>query len=277
MGAGRCPADGRVEDGRISRMGRVSDVPTAGSDVVDGTRPVPDARPHRHVRPPLCATDLGLCLANGVVLVRDLWGAPLRLAMGALVARGKVAGLLRSVRYPHRQAGRGYSVTDNPISSGNRERAMRCIPFTVVALLGLLVSACAATGPVPTTPLSSQGREPSAPADGGSACDEAFAAAAAVGVTQDTVEHLYPTVRACESVGEWVAGVAANPGAIETSRGDVRVFLGDVCGSRTAGLDGTELCQQVLASCSEEPVWEMTLACASPSSGRDLGDGEAWG
>jgi hypothetical protein len=146
---------------------------------------------------------------------------------------------------------------------------MRRIPFIVVALLGLLVSACAATAPVPTTPPSSQGGEPSVSADGGSACDEAFAAAAAADVTvapaadvtQDTVEHLYPTVRACESVVVWVGGVAANPGVIEANRGDVRVFLGNVCGSRTAGLEGTELCQGVLASCGTEPVWETTLAC----------------
>ena len=59
----------------------------------------------------------------------------------------------------------------------------------------------------------------------------------------------------------WVGGVAANPGVMETNRGDVRVFLRKACGSRTAGLEGTELCQQVVASCGEEPVWDETLAC----------------
>lgn len=72
---------------------------------------------------------------------------------------------------------------------------------------------------------------------------------------------MYPTVRACESIVEWVGGVAANPGAIETNRGDVRAFLGNVCGTPTAGLERPELCRQVFASCGEEPVWEMTLAC----------------
>ena len=140
---------------------------------------------------------------------------------------------------------------------------MRRIPLSVVALLGLLVSACAATALDPTTPPSSQGGEASVPADG-SACDEAFAAIVAIGATQDTIEDLYPTVRACESVVEWVGGVAANPGAIETRYGDVRVFLGNLCGSLTAaGLAGTELCRQVHASCGTEPVWETTLACAS--------------
>jgi imidazolonepropionase-like amidohydrolase len=81
-----------IEDARISRMGRVGDVPAAGMDVVDGTGRylMPGLTDmHAHLFAP---TDLGLYLANGVVLVRDLWGSPLRLAMRDLVARGKLAG-----------------------------------------------------------------------------------------------------------------------------------------------------------------------------------------
>ena len=228
---------------------------------------VPPVRSHRAI----AVTDVTVHTMDGR---GTLSGQTVVIEAGRISRMGRVSDVWR-----------GCAVTDSPISSGNRKRAMRRIPFTVVALLGLLVSACAATAPVPTTPPSSQGGEPSVPADGGSACDEAFAAAAAVGVTvapaadvtQDTVEHLYPTVRACESVVVWVGGVEANRSVMDWKRGDVRVFLGNVCGSRTTGLEGTELCQQVLASCGEEPVWEMTLACASPSSRRDHGDGEVWG
>ena len=150
---------------------------------------------------------------------------------------------------------------------------MRCIPFSVLALLGLLVSACAATAPVPTTAPSSQGGEPSVPADGGSACDEAFAAAAGDDGTQDTLEHLYPTVRACESVVEWVGGVAANPGAIETNRGDVRVILGNVCGSRTAGSTALSCASRSSPRAERNPSGRRRSP-ASPSCRRDHGDGE---
>lgn len=81
-----------IEDGRVSRMGRVGDVPTAGFDVVDGTGRylVPGLTDmHAHLFAP---TDLNLYLANGVTLVRDLWGSPLRLAMRDLIARGDLVG-----------------------------------------------------------------------------------------------------------------------------------------------------------------------------------------
>ena len=81
-----------VEDGRISRMDRVGEVPTAGLGVVDGTGRylVPGLTDmHAHLFAP---TDLNLYLANGVTLVRDLWGSPLRLAMRDLVARGDLVG-----------------------------------------------------------------------------------------------------------------------------------------------------------------------------------------
>jgi imidazolonepropionase-like amidohydrolase len=81
-----------IEDGRISRMGRVGEVPTAGFDVVDGTGRylMPGLTDmHAHLFAP---TDLNLYLANGVTLIRDLWGSPLRLAMRDLVARGDLLG-----------------------------------------------------------------------------------------------------------------------------------------------------------------------------------------
>lgn len=81
-----------IEDGRVSRMGRTGDVPTAGLDVIDGTSRylVPGLSDmHAHLFAP---SDLDLYLANGVTLVRDLWGSPLRLAMRDLVARGDLLG-----------------------------------------------------------------------------------------------------------------------------------------------------------------------------------------
>lgn len=82
------------------------------------------------------------------------------------------------------------TASGSPILSGTRERAMR--RRSVVCVLGLLVSACAATAPVPTTFPSSRSVEPSVEADGRSAYDEAFAAAAAVGPTRETVEAHVP-------------------------------------------------------------------------------------
>lgn len=81
-----------IEDGRISRLGRAGDVPTAGLAVVDGTGRylMPGLTDmHAHLFAP---SDLNLYLANGVTLVRDLWGSPLRLAMRDLVARGELLG-----------------------------------------------------------------------------------------------------------------------------------------------------------------------------------------
>ena len=81
-----------IEHERVSRMGHVGEVPTAGFDVVDGTGRylMPGLTDmHAHLFAP---TDLALYLANGVTMVRDLWGSPLRLAMRDLVARGDLLG-----------------------------------------------------------------------------------------------------------------------------------------------------------------------------------------
>lgn len=81
-----------IEDGRVSRMGRTGDVPTEGFDVIDGTDRylIPGLTDmHAHLFSP---SDLNLYLANGVTLVRDLWGSPLRLAMRDLVAHGNLVG-----------------------------------------------------------------------------------------------------------------------------------------------------------------------------------------
>jgi heat shock protein HslJ len=47
-------------------------------------------------------------------------------------------------------------------------------------------------------------------------CAEAFAAAAAVGDMEDTVEDLDPALLACNSIEEWIAASKSNPGAIDT-------------------------------------------------------------
>ena len=61
-----------IEDARVSRIDRVGEVPTEGSDVVDGTDRylMPGLTDmHAHLFAP---TDLNLYLATGVTLVRDL-------------------------------------------------------------------------------------------------------------------------------------------------------------------------------------------------------------
>lgn len=95
---------------------------------------------------------------------------------------------------------------------------------------------------------------------GSTACDNAFAHAAAVGEMQDAVEDLYPAVRACTSMDEWVAASEANPGAISDGV-DPLVFLGNVCGSLTAGLENTDLCQQAKAACDTNESLANSLVC----------------
>jgi hypothetical protein len=46
-------------------------------------------------------------------------------------------------------------------------------------------------------------------------CGSAFAAAAAIGDMEDTVEDLDPAILVCRSVDEWIAASEANPGALD--------------------------------------------------------------
>jgi hypothetical protein len=121
------------------------------------------------------------------------------------------------------------------------------------AVLVLLIATACTSALAPTDDSGAGG-------GGSSACDRAFAAAASVDEMHDTVEDLYPAVRACTSVGDWVAASAANPGAISAGV-DPRVFLGNVCGSRGTGLRGTALCRELRKSCKSDDTVAMTMAC----------------
>lgn len=92
-------------------------------------------------------------------------------------------------------------------------------------------------------------------------CDQAFAQAASIGDMEDTVEDLYAAVRACTSIEDWIAGSEANPGAISEGVKPI-VFLGNVCGSLTADLEDTDLCQEVRSLCDTDDEVFMTMACA---------------
>ncbi len=58
------------------------------------------------------------------------------------------------------------------------------------------------------------------------ACSDSFAAAAAIGDLQDTVEDLDPALTACGSIEEWIAASSTNPGAID---GDPAQYLLNRC------------------------------------------------
>lgn len=74
-----------------------------------------------------------------------------------------------------------------------------------------------------------------------SACERAMAQAAEVDATQDTVEDLYPAVRACRSVSEWIEAVQEYPDALDDV--DPELVLRNICGNEP--VSDTELCQQV--------------------------------
>lgn len=93
------------------------------------------------------------------------------------------------------------------------------------------------------------------------ACDAAFARAAAVDEMLDTVADLYPAVRVCPTIEQWVAASSKNPGAIAAGV-DPREFLGNVC---TAGAGGTlsaePLCQQATKACKADPAFADLTYC----------------
>lgn len=94
---------------------------------------------------------------------------------------------------------------------------------------------------------------------GSTACELAFADAAAVGDMEDTVEDLDPAVRACTSLEEWGAANAANPAALDGV--DPFEFLGNRCDVGD-GLSATNLCGALLAACGEAPYADTTYCLA---------------
>lgn len=61
----------------------------------------------------------------------------------------------------------------------------------------------------------------------GTACEEAFAEAAAVDEMQDSNEDLFPAVRACANVEEWTAASAQHPDALDGA--DPEFYLTNLC------------------------------------------------
>jgi hypothetical protein len=74
------------------------------------------------------------------------------------------------------------------------------------------------------------------------ACTEAFAEAAAVGDMEDSVEDLYPAIRACETLAEWTAASDAYPAALDGA--PAALFAQNACASNES-LAGEPLCIEV--------------------------------
>jgi hypothetical protein len=103
-----------------------------------------------------------------------------------------------------------------------------CAGFLFV-VLGLVACTTEETSPVPGD-------------DGVSdACERAFAAAAAVSDLEDTVEDLYPAVRACNTVEEWTAASEAYPAALDGA--DPVLYLTNTCLYGPPDLADTDLCR----------------------------------
>jgi hypothetical protein len=61
---------------------------------------------------------------------------------------------------------------------------------------------------------------------------------------QDTIEDLYPAIRACKTVDEWTAASTANPDALDGA--DPVVFLTNACLYATASdIAVTDLCNSL--------------------------------
>jgi hypothetical protein len=148
----------------------------------------------------------------------------------------------------------------------------RCV---AVILLALLVTAC--TGPpgtsppppviasvAPTAPLNAAAT-PSVPPLVSKACDDAFAAAAAVDDMHDTVTDLDPAVAACATLAEWTAASIAHPGAISEGV-DPAVFLGNRCDETY--LASTALCKSIAPSVAPGTAAIVAKLCAPPAYSR---------
>jgi hypothetical protein len=146
----------------------------------------------------------------------------------------------------------------------------RCV---AVILLALLVTAC--TGPpgtspppppviasvAPTAPLNAVATPSDAPLVS-KACDDAFAAAAAIDDMHDTVTDLDPAVAACTTLAEWTAASVAHPGAISEGV-DPAEFLRNRCDE--SYLASTALCQSVTPSVAPDTAAIVAKLCAPPA------------
>jgi len=91
-------------------------------------------------------------------------------------------------------------------------------------------------------------------------CNVAFAKASSVDPMLDTVEDLYPAVKACKSLDAWVDAARANPGAISPYV-EPLVVLSNVCASKEAGLSATDLCKLAKQACKTNKVLAETVYC----------------
>lgn len=121
----------------------------------------------------------------------------------------------------------------------------------ILLLAGLVLTACSAT------------RNASSADDGSAACDSAFASAASVDSMHDTVSDLYPAVKACRTVEQWMSASQAHPEAISEGV-DPRMFLGNVCTSTSAGLGGEPLCRAAMQLCKTDAAVGQMPYCMMP-------------
>jgi hypothetical protein len=74
-----------------------------------------------------------------------------------------------------------------------------------------------------------------------SACQQAFALAAGVALGSDDPAHLDPTIAACASQQEWLAGARSYPAAVTGT--EPEAFLADRCLNGPPDIAETSLCR----------------------------------
>lgn len=101
----------------------------------------------------------------------------------------------------------------------------------------------ASVSPTQGAPASPQSEAPSP----SSACDLAFARAAAVDEFRDTVSDLYGAAKACDNLKDWELGAGANPGAI-AEEVDPVVFAYNMCTDAPPDVQGSNVCREAVAA-----------------------------
>lgn len=117
---------------------------------------------------------------------------------------------------------------------------MKRFAIAAVPLLLLLLAGCAAPPPV---------AEPSATAS--AACEQAFAAAAAVPFDQSNATEFIATFSACTTVAEWSAMLQKYPaaGAVpEITKAEVPIYLRLGCMQLPDSGNGNAICDEARAS-----------------------------
>lgn len=100
------------------------------------------------------------------------------------------------------------------------------------------------------------------PAAARTACESAFAAAAAIGDTEDTVEDLDSAVESCTTVEEWSAASDQYPDALDGV--DPLTFLANRC-QPGGGLAQSDLCTAVAPERAPDQASFAQEACAGSS------------